>query len=283
MRAIDEQQQNLVEIPVRPDGSLVNIASWDNISSSARGALREIADAIQAALALRPHMVYVRGSLAYGGFVPAISDLDLVVIAPQIREGDEEALSELAATTSRGLSDWCSMVDISIYTPEQVMRKENNRLYLNIALTGLEVRSCGFKLNVPVPVLGRQLQRDIINQTLADCRVTREVIRARRPVTYMGETRGAEFLCTWFMRDMLRGMIAFVMRERRCFSLHVQTCAALFAQCYPCYRDLASRLSRAEREPLADWGALEALADEALAVYTALAGRVDERGEDGRC
>ena len=261
----------LLRIPVLSDGTLCNISSMSNISDTHRISLNEIMLSIRAILVNRRYIVYLRGSLAYGGFITGISDIDMIIIVSEKIDGIEEQLAILASEYSRKFREWCSLVDISIYTNEEVLLPQNNRLYLNITLTGVALFIHGLKPNYPLPILNSELKERIIRQTLKDCYHTLDLICKHKPITYMGELRGADFLCVWFIRDFLRGTIAFVMEEQQCFSLHVQTCAILFSLQYPEYAKLTERLTKAECNPPGDWRLVESLANDAIEIYIALA------------
>lgn len=270
----EKNGQKLLRIPVLSDGTLCNISSISNISDAHRIALNEIIAGIRSILTNRRYIIYLRGSLAYGGFITGISDIDIIIIMSDKVNGVEEQLVILASDCSLKFQKWCSLVDISIYTYEEVLLPENNRLYLNITLTGVPLFIHGFTPNYPLPKLNAELKEKIIRQTLKDCYHTLCIIRKHKPIAYMGKLRGADFLCVWFMRDFLRGTIAFVMEEQQCFSLHVQTCATLFSLQYPEYVRLIQRIKKAESDPPDDWRLVESLANDAIKVYTALSKQV---------
>ena len=213
MKAEIIDKKDMLLIPLLEDGTLGNISSIDNISKENLHNINEIVSSIQKVLKESPYAIFLRGSLAYGRFIPGISDVDFVVIVPIKSEKVESQLAFLAGELTNKYRDWSSMIEISVYTPAEVLQPENNRLYMNILLTGIQLAVNDYSPVFPMPILNSVLKNRIMSQTINDCRHTLDTISKRKPVMYMGESRGADFLCVWFMRDLIRGTIAFVMDE----------------------------------------------------------------------
>lgn len=268
-----------VYVPVSDDGRLESIARPDRVSDTDRSFIRRIVDRVSGMLPDKRMAVYLRGSLAYGGFLEGISDLDMVVFSESFSPDERAAVSSAADEFTRMSADRYSLVDISCVEVGCLCRPEWNRLYLNIALTGIEVFNNGFALSYPQPVFSEALARRIAAQTETDCAQTLVNIASEASFEYMGRSRGADFLCVWFARDYLRGLIAFVMQKERVFSLHLETCAYEFCRCFPQYRAITEKIFMAERSPVFDRQALEQLASEALAVYSGLSAAFF-KGED---
>lgn len=67
-------------------------------AATARSAADEAAHAYQDAFSSRLAAVYLLGSLAYGGYAPAVSDIDLAVILTETRDGDAETVQKTSET-----------------------------------------------------------------------------------------------------------------------------------------------------------------------------------------
>lgn len=259
-----------VYIPVSNDGRLMSIARPDRVSCADMMFIHKIVDRVSGMLPDKCMAVYLRGSLAYGGFLEGISDLDMVIFSENFSPDERAAVSSAADEFTRMSADRYSLVDISCVEAECLCRPEWNRLYLNIALTGMEIFNNGLALPYPQPIFSETLARRIVEQTEADCAQTLANIASVASFEYMGRSRGADFLCVWFARDYLRGLIAFVMQKERVFSLHPETCAYEFCRCFPQFRSIIEEIFRAERSPVSDRPSLERLASDALMVYSGL-------------
>jgi predicted nucleotidyltransferase len=63
-------------------------------TAAARAVADECARAYQDAFADRLVAAYLLGSLAYGGYAPAVSDIDLAVVLADVRDSDSETIAD---------------------------------------------------------------------------------------------------------------------------------------------------------------------------------------------
>lgn len=263
-----------VYIPISGDGRLGSIAGPDKVPAVDKLFVGRIVGRIAEVLGEKRLAVYLRGSLAYGGFIEGLSDLDMVVFSDSFSPGERDAVLQIAEEFMPLSNGRYSLIDISCVEADCLHKPEWNRLYLNIALTGIELYNSGLALQYLQPLFSTEMSRRIAAQTMSDCSQTLDRIEAGTSFEYMGRSRGTDFLCVWFARDYIRGLIAFVMPKKRVFSLHLETCAYEFACCFPQYREITEKIFKAERSPIADRQGLEQLAAKAMTVYSELSGEI---------
>ena len=260
----------VVYIPVTENGTLESIADISKVSALDQEYISRIVERIRSVFHGKKLAVFLRGSLAYGRFMEGISDLDMVVFSDIFSEAERESAAQIANRFAIDSKGRYSLIDISCVEINCLAQPQWNRLYLNIALTGIELFNNGLDVRYPMPVFSTELSRIISIQTINDCTQTLENIKSRTSFNYMGIPRGSDFLSVWFARDYIRGLISFVMAKKKVFSLNVETCAYEFVCCFPQYRKITERIFEAERNPICNWQSLEQLTSEALRVYVKL-------------
>lgn len=246
---------------------LQNISSIENVSEDFQKILDIIVKKIVNLLPEKEGIIYLRGSLAYGNFIEQISDLDLVVFLREKNERVYSKINELVEQLNEEYNDLFSLIDVSCYENEVLYMEDNNRLLMNIALTGIVLYEKNNKLDVPLLKFDKSLQNKIIRQTINDCHTTLKKIKNRQSVEYMGKVREANFLCVWYFRDYCRGLIALCMHKKRVFSLNVNTCCNIFSQVYPEYSNFVEKVRLLEKTPINNWDELYNICKNSLELY----------------
>jgi hypothetical protein len=83
---------------VRPARYGDRVTITEPTTAAARAVAVEAAGAYQEAFGERLTAVYLMGSLAYGGYAPAVSDIDLAVVLTDRRDGDPGTFETVGAT-----------------------------------------------------------------------------------------------------------------------------------------------------------------------------------------
>lgn len=254
-------------IPIAPDGKLCSITK--EISSFAHvDAIYSIVKDIKLLCGDELCSVILRGSVAYGRFLPGISDLDMVIF---LQKHNQETSNRLEALAVKEAEKWKTLfptIDLSCANFDTLLTELCfNRLYLNLKLTGLTLWGDDLISLLPDAYCNRRMATRIARQTLADCLSTQKRIQEKQSVLYMGLARGCSFLCVWFLRDFCRGLIAPVMTQRQVFSLSVQTCCKEFLKSFPEYRSFITRCCLLEREPTNSWEELLVIAAHCIKLY----------------
>lgn len=261
----------LKTIPIDQDGFLLPIAKM-NPAPAYRDAIAQIVEDIVDELgadAIRS--IILRGSIACHLDIPGISDMDFVIFLRQYSKEAGNALETLAAKETTRWKHLVSLVDLSCERFDLLTTAvDHNRLFLNLKLTGITLWGEDLVAQLPPIRLDRSLAIKIARQTWTESKQTAERIMDKMVVRFMGENKGCDFLCVWFMRSFCRGLIAFTMLKEQVFSLHVQTCARLFEKQFPQYAELAQVCRELECAPTNDWQHLQAITKEALRVYETL-------------
>lgn len=255
-------------IPTTSDGTLLSIAKSKPAAAYAKAIEQIVADILAELGSETVRSIVLRGSVACHTDLPGISDLDMVVFLHQDTPECESRLAALAAKETILWKSLFSLVDLSCAPYDLLLRRiDMHRLYLNLRLTGITIWGEDLISDLPEPVCNRALASRIARQTWLESLQTYEMIRNRQTVSYMGETRGCDFLCVWFLRSFCRGLIVPVMLRRPVFSLNVQTCAGLFAEEYPADSALAQQCRTFECTPLTQWNRLQELTEQCLNLY----------------
>lgn len=262
-------------IPISDGGLLLSIAKEKPAEAYQAPLKAIVADILETLGPKNVRSIVLRGSVACHTDLPGISDLDLVIF---LRDHSGEACAQLEALAARETERWRALVPLVDLSCERFDRLTTdifyNRLYLNLKLTGITLWGEDLIALLPDIAFDRALAGRIARQTWLESLQTFRLISRKQTVPFMGESRGCDFLCVWFMRSFCRGLIAMVMLKRRIFSLHVQTCADLFGEQFPQYAPLAKRCRELECAPTKDWEQLAATAAEALRAYEALCGEL---------
>lgn len=265
-------------IPVLEDGSLVSIV---------QGAVEEkyepIVNAIVADIVelcgdnLRS--IILRGSVAYKNVLPGISDIDMVIILKQCGNEKQKELECLAAKEAGRFQQTFSTVDLSCYLFDECLKPENNRLFLNLKLTGMVLWGEDVLEKLPTVYCDNMNAERIVQQTIRESVEVLDWIRNKKEMVFMGIKRGCSFLCVWFMRNYCRGLIAFTMCKRHKFALDIRTCCEEFMQEFPEHAGLTERCRKLEMDPTNDWDELLMVAEEATKMYLHFALEQEERKE----
>lgn len=255
-------------IPLSPSGKLMSIAK-SAPADAYRDMIRQVVDNILSTLGEdQVRSIVLRGSIACHTDIPGISDLDMVIFLHHEFEDAQRMLADLAARETLRWKELVSLIDLSCAQFNLLTtRIDHNRLYLNLKLTGVTLWGEDLVAQLPDVSFDRDLIRRIALQTWQESNQTYKLIREQTKLSYMGDERGCDFLCVWFMRSYCRGLIAPVMCKEEIFSLHVQTCARLFEALFPQYATLARRCREMECAPTHDWQELQQLTLQALNVY----------------
>lgn len=261
----------LKTIPVDQNGYLLPI-SKDTPASAYRDAIAQIVCDIVGKLGPDTvRSIVLRGSIACHLDIPGISDLDIVIFLHQYSKEASDALERLAAEETARWKHLVSLVDLSCERFDLLTTAiDHNRLFLNLKLTGITLWGEDLIAQLPSIKLDHSLAAKIARQTWVESNQTAERIKNKKVVHFMGEHRGCDFLCVWFMRSFCRGLVAFTMLKEQVFSLHVQTCARLFEKYFPQYADLAKICRELECAPTNDWEYLQDITNEALQAYETL-------------
>ncbi len=258
-------------IPDDGKGCLLSIAAEENITDNYRSILMQIVEDILEETDRNVESIVLRGSLAYGGFIEGISDLDLVIFPAKNADLSKERLGKLAAEESQRYKELFSLVDLSVEQIDRIGYDWTcNRLWLNLKLTGITIYGEDLLKNLPVCIKGKGLSDDIFRQTIKDSEECLEWISQKKKMHYMGEERGADFLCVWFMRNIIRGFGAVILQKKNIFTMHLTTCCLEMSKLYPEYEELILRVWTAERSPLKWWDELLQLCQEVLDMYRSL-------------
>lgn len=258
-------------IPISSEGILLPIAKEKPAAAYQNAISTIITDILEELGADKVRSIVLRGSIACHLDIPGISDLDLVIFLHQYSDRACTLLEELAAKETEHWRDLVSLVDLSCERFDLLTTDIfHNRLYLNLKLTGITLWGEDLISLLPEISHNRVLAERIARQTWLESLQTYELISGKQTVSFMGESRGCDFLCVWFMRSFCRGLISLVMLKRQVFSLHVQSCALLFEEQYPMHASLAKRCRELECAPTKDWEYLREVTTEALNVYHAL-------------
>ena len=258
-------------IPISSDGFLMSVAKAPP-AEMYQNAIHEIITDILTELGTdKVRSIVLRGSIACHSDIPGISDLDLVIFMHRHSEKACAVLAELAAKETYRWKKLVSLVDLSCERFDTLTTDIfYNRLYLNIKLTGITLWGEDLISLLPTIPYDPTLAKKIARQTWLESLQTYELICKKRKVSFMGEERGCDFLCVWFMRSFCRGLISMVMLKRDVFSLHVQSCAQLFEEQFPVYVPLAKRCRELECDPTTDWEELKEITTNALEIYRTL-------------
>ncbi len=247
--------------------SIANTKMIDN-SEELKTAIEDIKNSILMELQDGVEAVVLRGSLAYGGFIKGISDLDLVVfLKPQTAER-ASVLENLAGIASNKYGHLFSMVDISGVIFNDVWQNENNtRLYLNLKLTGITLYGADLIPKLPACVCDQTLLKKLYCQTLEDSADTLKKIDKAETIEYMGKQKGCDFLCVWFMRNIIRGFAVPVYLKKKVFTMHLTTCCYELSLLFPQHKELIEEIWLSERKPLQNWEELASLCRRALGLF----------------
>lgn len=255
-------------IPVEADGTMQSIAQT-RIQESYEPVLRLIcADILGLVGEKNIRSIILRGSVACHTDIPGVSDLDLVIFPWTYSEELAGKLGELACEESERWGKLFSLVDLSCERFERLLTDVSyHRLYLNLKLTGVTLWGENLIARLPAPRCDRETALKIARQTWQESCETADHIFAQRHLPFMGEMRGCDFLCVWFLRSFCRGLIVPAMLSDQVFSLNVQTCAVVFAHKYPQYAKLADRCRQLECDPTDEWERLQEVTSECLELY----------------
>lgn len=214
--------------------------------------------------------ILLRGSVACNKVIPGVSDIDFVIILKSTSEKMTQEIEMLAAKEAKKYQQVFTTIDLSCYEYAECIRPENNRLLMNLKLTGRKVYGEDMICRLPDLYCNEELAKRIYVQTVQESQETLDRIKKRERICYMGIERKPSFLCVWFMRSFCRGLIAFSMLETKRFSLNVGNSCEEFLACYPEYEKQIRECQKLEREPSEDWEYLESICEEVLLQYCSL-------------
>lgn len=255
-------------IPMTSEKVLCSIADREKIDEEIYCIVRKIAGQIKKTAGTALRSVVLRGSVAYGGFHRKLSDLDLVIFLWKQDAQIESQMEALSVSLSRKYSDIFSLVDLSVEAFDEIGTSvRSNRLWLNLKLTGITVEGEDLIPLLPECIADYLMAEKIFTQTILDSEECLKMIKEKRRMYYMGMERGSEFLCVWYMRNMIRGFTALILRERGVFTMHLTTCCYEMAGLYPRECSLIEEIWSAERNPISSWESLYDLAERSLTSY----------------
>ncbi len=255
-------------IPMTSKNVLCSISRKENIEKELWHEIRQVVKEIKKIAGSLLRSVVLRGSVAYGGFHKKLSDLDLVIFLKKTDTQMQEKIEQLSVAMSEKYSDLFSLVDLSVESFEDIATSIRcHRLWLNLKLTGITVEGEDVIGLLPDCIADIDTAKKIYMQTVMDSEECLAMIQNKQCMQYMGKKRGSEFLCVWYMRNMIRGFTALILREKGIFTMHLTTCCFEMSRLFPEKRKLIEKVWRAEREPLMSWEELRALAESSLAMY----------------
>ena len=255
-------------IPMSSENVLCSIAGEEKTDEEIRCEIREITEQIKRVAGSTLRSVILRGSVAYGGFHRRLSDLDLVIFLWRQDAQIVSQIERLSVQMSRKYKDKFSLVDLSVESFDEIGRSvRSNRLWLNLKLTGITVEGEDLLPLLPECVADDQMAEKIYAQTILDSEECLKMIERKQSMYYMGMERGSEFLCVWYMRNMIRGFTALILREKGVFTMHLTTCCYEMIKLYPSDQALIEEVWKAERKPITSWDKLCELAEKSLMVY----------------
>ncbi|MBR5236978.1 MAG: nucleotidyltransferase domain-containing protein [Clostridia bacterium] len=264
------EQEKRFYIPSNNANELTSIANAKMIEESEelKKAIDDIKNSIIAELNDDVKSIVLRGSLAYGGFIKKISDLDLVVFLNKHTADGESILEKIAGVASSKYSHLFQMVDISGVDFEDVCQNEKNtRLYLNLKLTGKTLYGADFISKLPPCICNPELLKKLYRQTVGDSAETLKMIDTAENIFYMGKQKGCDFLCVWFMRNIIRGFAVPIFLKKNIFSMHLTTCCYELSLLFPQYKELIEKIWHSERYPIHNWNELSLFCRKALELF----------------
>ena len=272
------EQEKRFYIPINNNNELMSIVTNGTVNTSVElyNAVEDITNNVVAELGEYIESIVLRGSLAYGGFINKISDLDLVVFLLDGAPEYVSVLEKMAGRASEKYRHLFSMVDISGVSFDEVCDKKNTRLYLNLKLTGKTLYGKDLIVKLPPCFCNTELMTNLYRQTINDCVESLKMIDATHDIYYMGEYRGCDFLCVWFMRNLIRGFSVPLFLKKKIFTMHLTTCCYELKQLFPQHGKLIEKLWISERYPIQDWNELSLLCQEALDLFQYLCMEIRE-------
>lgn len=253
-------------ILVDTDGKLLSLSDG-SIERNYQYIVDDLVDGILKISKKNVRSIVLRGSVAYKNILPGISDIDIIIILYHIFKNEKDQIEKFAAVKTLEYKDIFSTVDLSCYEYKTCLLPENNRLLMNIKLTGYVLYGEDIIKKMPDVYCDITLAKKIFFQTVEESKETLQLIKNKTLVHYMGIERPPSFLCVWYMRSFCRGLIAFSMLKENKFSLNVLNSCEEFVKYYPEYNDLIRECQRLEKSPTDDWKYMEEVAEQALNIY----------------
>ena len=167
--------------------------------------------------------------------MPFYSDVDFVVILKSKATKDELKWSQEIVKAIESLYDYVPIVDLAVTDTKQIFTKEYTRLRTNLKAFATCLYGEDIRPHIEHITPGYMLSYRIYEDFLDELEDLKEYFVKGGEKEYQGKPRPTEFWCTWTMRTLLRSSIGLVMRKRKIYTNHVETCFYEFSKEFPSY------------------------------------------------